>query len=65
MIKHLLKVIVLLPTYMILHGLGILKNKIEYQVEKKNIIIDKGLLYLVILLSYPFGLIALLFEKWE
>ena len=50
---------------MILHGLGILKEKIEYQVEKKNIIIDKGLLYLVILLSYPFGLIALLFEKWE
>lgn len=63
--KIVLRMLILFPCYMMLNGLGILKNKIEEEIERSDLAIDKGLLYLVIAISYIPGLIALLFEKWE
>jgi hypothetical protein len=63
--KIFLKGLVLLPCYIVLYPLGILKNKIEDEILKTDLVIDKILLYFIIFISYIPGVIANIFEKWE
>ncbi len=45
--------------------MGLLKNKLEEHIERRNLAIDKFLLYFIIVVSYVPGVIANIFEKME